>query len=273
MDTFQDYQIDEILPLEYDFSPLEERMSNPPAKQGIDWKWLITTVLGALVLMGTVTWTLANEFAKLDKHIGRVETAVRIVGAKQGGDTKTLIDEALAVAKNAADAGRTESAKNVLGIANRLLAEQKASREQLPQEFFDRTIGTYKKLQTSPALVDSAREGATTLAEYRSATSNVPSGFTLAIGEMGQRGPFRYLKDSLLSGQNVIKTEGCEGFGLDGWYLDNVVFENLRICYRGGVAVLSNVRFVNCQFDVGKSPRADQLIEAAVKQPANITLG
>jgi len=58
----------------------------------------------------------------VDKHIGRVETAVRIVGAKQGGDTKTLIDEALAVARNASDSGRTESAKAVLDIANRLLA-------------------------------------------------------------------------------------------------------------------------------------------------------
>ncbi len=60
---------------------------------------------------------------------------------------------------------------------------------------------------------------------------------------------------------------------MDGWYLDNVVFQNVTICYRGGLAVLSNVQFVNCQFDVVKSPRADQLIEAVVKQAANIALG
>ena len=274
MDTFQDYQIDEILPLEYDSPPAGESMADPSKKQRVDWKWWITTGIGLLVLIVGGAWKIKDELAKIDKHISRVETAVRIIGAKQGGDTKTLIDEALAVAKNAADAGRTESAKNVLGIANHLLAEQKASREPVPQEFFNRAIETYKKLQKSPALADSAWEGATALAEYRSATTSIPPGFSgVFIGEMGQKGPFRYLRDSLISGENAISAPGCEGFALDGWYLDNVVFENLTICYRGSVAVLSNVHFVNCRFDVQKSPRADQLLEAVVKQPVNINLG
>lgn len=51
------------------------------------------------------TWKVHDAFSKIDKHIARVETAVRIIGAKQGGDTKTLIDEALAVAKNASTQG------------------------------------------------------------------------------------------------------------------------------------------------------------------------
>jgi len=247
----------------------------------MDWKWIIPTVIGAIVLSGGIVWTVHYEISKLDeriagldKHIARVETAVRIVGAKQGGDTKTLIDEALAVAKNASDAGRTQSAKAVLDIANRLLAEQKASLEQAPQEFFDSAMQNYQKLRKSPALADSAWDGTTKLVEYRSAITSVPSGFNgAAIGEMGQKGGFRYLKNSLISGQNAIRTPGCQGFDLDGWYLENVVFQNVTVCYRGGSAVLSNVHFVNCQFDIVKSPKADQLIEAVVKQPANVALG
>jgi len=203
-----------------------------------------------------------------------VETAVRIVGAKQGGDTKALIDEALTVAKNAADAGRTESAKNILGIANRLLTEQKASSEQAPQEFFNTAIKNYEKLRKSPLLASLAWDGSTKLAEYRSAITPIPPGFNgVAIGEMRQMNGYSILKNSFISGQNAIKTPGCAGFDLDGWHVDNVVFQNVTICYRGGLALLRNVHFVNCQFDVLESPRADQLIEAVVKQPATVVLG
>jgi len=146
--------------------------------------------------------------------------------------------------------------------------------EQAPQEFFDSAMQNYQKLRKSPALADSAWDGGMKLAEYRSAITPLPPGFSgVSIGHMGQKGGFRYLKDSLISGQNAIRTPGCQGFEMDGWYLDNVVFQNVTICYRGGLAVLSNVQFVNCQFDVVKSPRADQLIEAVVKQAANIALG
>src|ERR1700686_601228 len=122
MDTVQEYEIDPVSYLEYASQPVRESMPKT-----IDWKGWLGLVMGAIVFVGGTTWKLASEFSKIDKHISRVEMAVRIIGAKQGGDTKTLIDEALTVAKNAADAGRTESAKNVLNIANRLLAEQKAS--------------------------------------------------------------------------------------------------------------------------------------------------
>jgi hypothetical protein len=274
MDTVQEYEIDLVTPLEYDSRTVRKSMANPPKR---DW----TGIFAGCVFVGGLLWVAHLEISKVDeriasvdKHIGHVETAVRIVGAKQGGDTKTLIDEALAVAKNAADAGRTESAKNILNIANGLLAEQKASLEQAPQEFFDSAIQSYQKLRKSPALADSVWEGTTKLAEYRSAITSVPPGFSsVYIGEMGKKGPFRYLKDSLVSGQNAIKTPGCQGFDLDGWYLDNVVFQNVTICYRGGLAVLNNVRFVNCQFDIVRSPKADQLIEAVVKQRANLALG
>lgn len=226
-----------------------------------------------LGLIGGGVWTLKSELSGIDKHIARVETAVRIIGAKQGGDTKTLVDEALAVAKNASDSGRAESAKNVLDIANHLLAEQKASREEVPQQFFDSAVQKYKELKKSPELHDAAWDGTIALAEYRSAITSVPPGMRVSIGEFSQKGNFRYLKNSVISGPNAMVMDGENGFVLDGVWLDNVVFENSRIIYKGGPVILQNVRFVNCQFEVKKSPQAAQLIEAAVKQPVNVTIG
>jgi hypothetical protein len=105
-------------------------MPNTPKEQ-IDWKWAFSTGIGAAMFMGGLLWAAHHEIsnlddriAGLDKHIGKVEMAVRIVGAKQGGDTKTLVDEALTVAKNDSAAGRLENAKIVLDIANRLLEQQ-----------------------------------------------------------------------------------------------------------------------------------------------------
>jgi hypothetical protein len=196
-----------------------------------------------------------------------------MVGAEQGGDTKTLVDEALAVAKNASDAGRTENAKIVLNIANRLLAEQQASREPAPQEFFDNAVQKYQAIKKSPELSDAVWDGTTKLAEYRSAINTVPTGFEVKTGELGRKGPFRYLKDSFISGPNAIAMGAEHGFVLDGFWLDNVVFENTTIIYHGGPVILENVRFVNCHFEVTKSPHSEQLIEAAVKQPVNVTIG
>jgi hypothetical protein len=257
----EDYAIDLKVPVEYDSRPLGESMPK------IESKWWITTGLVVIALVGGSTWTLAWEFSRIDKHISRVETAVRIVGAKQGGDTKTLIDEALTVAKNASDAGRDTSARAVLDIANRLLAEQQASRVEAPQEFFDSAIQKYQKLKKSPELSDSVWDGTVKLAEYRSAITTVPAGSVVRIGAIGQKGSFRYLKDSLISGPDAIGIGGENGFVLDGFYLQNDIFENATIIYHGGPVMLQNVRFVNCRFQVNRSAQAEQLMEAAIKQP------
>jgi hypothetical protein len=248
-------------------------MDNSPKR---DWSGIFTACLFA----GGLVWAAHFEISKLDekisnldKHIGRVETAVRIVGAKQGGDTKTIIDEALTVAKNASDEGRAESAKTVLDIANRLLAEEKASKQPAAQEFFDSTIKKYQKLQKYPGLADSAWEGSTRLVEYRSAISSVPPGATVRIGELSRRGPFSYLKDSFISGPNAIAMGTEKGFVLDGFELENVIFENATIIYHGGPVILQNVRFVNCSFEVRKSSQSEMLLEAATKDSVNVAIG
>jgi hypothetical protein len=129
---------------EYEAQMASEAMSNPIKRNiGIDWKWVVPTALGAAIFVGGCVWGFHSEIsrlderlASLDKHISRVETAVRIVGAKQGGDTKTLIDEALTVAQKAADAGRVESAKATLEVANHLIVTLKKENHPADQDFF-----------------------------------------------------------------------------------------------------------------------------------------
>src|SRR2546430_386478 len=78
------------------------------------------------------------------------------------------------------------------------------------------------------------------------------------IGQMGRNGPFQYLKDSLISGPNAIAMGTEKGFVLDGFYLDNVVFQNANIIYHGGPVILQSVRFVNCTFDVRRSSQSEK---------------
>jgi len=276
METLANYQIDLLEPLEYDSPSQGESPMAPPGKTGIDWK----AIFAGLVFGGGLVWAAHYEIVKLDEkiagidgHLTKVETAVRIIGAKQGGDTKALIDEALAVAKNASDSGRTEGAKTVLHIANRLLAERIASREPAAQDFFDGAVQKYRSIKKSPELSDALWDGTTKLAEYRSSITPVPAGIQVHIGQLIQRGGFRYLKDSLISGPNAVVFGSEHGFVLDGFWLDNVVLENTTIIYHGGPVILQNVNFINCLFEVRKLPQSEQLLEAATNQPANATIG
>ena len=108
METLAEYKIDLVSPLAYDSPPQGESPVAPPVKPKTDWKGWTSLVLASCAFVGGIVWLVHSEISKidssiagLDKHIARVESAIRMVGAKQGGDTKTLVDEALTVAQNA----------------------------------------------------------------------------------------------------------------------------------------------------------------------------
>jgi len=288
--------------LEYDALLASDSMVTTPKNNSrIDWKSVLPTALTAAIFVGGVLWAAHSEISKiddrlvnLDKHISRVETAVRIVGAKQGGDTKTLIDEALTVAKKASAAGHVDNAKTIVAYANRLLSEQKHYRIEAPQEFFASTLDNYQSLGKSPDLRESARAGTFLLAEYRSALQPQPELPTKTDNALPQLAgnpkvvlyPSIYqivsplhthtnidvigtgaatlqasfadrdmlIPDSkrwetnraTISGINII--DGNQS--LDGFIWDNVTFANMHIRYAHGTALLHNVRFVNCTFDL-----------------------
>lgn len=258
---------------------VEETMAPKDEKPKLHWTNWATFIIAIVLFVGGILWVAHHEIVQIndrlgsiDKHISRVETAVRIVGAKQGGDTKTLIDEALTVAKLAADAGHTENAKAIVEMTNRLLAESKPQLLNEPPAFFKQTLAKYQDLKKSPPLQDIAQSGAVSLVEYRSSSEQPPSRGTFISGTLGQLGGFIYWKDGYARGSNAWQTWVGKN-ALDHMILDNVTLEDADIIYNGGPVVLRNVRFINCRFHVPNSPAGDQLLTAAVDQPVNVSIG
>ncbi len=144
---------------EYEAQLGGEPVSSETSKNGrIDWK----AIFAGAVFAGGLVWAAHIEIDKindrlvaLDKHISRVETAVRIIGAKQGGDTKTLIDEALIAAKKASDAGRAENAKAALEVADHLIAVLPSDAFQAALPELKSALATGKKagLPVSPKVM------------------------------------------------------------------------------------------------------------------------
>jgi hypothetical protein len=284
-------------------------MQQKEIPKSVDWKGLCT----AGVFFGGLVWAAHHELgnlddriAALDKHISRVETAVRIMGAKQGGDTKTLIDEALTVAKNASDSGHSDDAKVAMDIANRLLQEQELSREPATQQFFDSTVQKYQSLGKTPALADSALDATVRLAQYRSAVTPPPSNYVALVFTYPVESQLRLFhntklvmgnfdvskvpgdafvmqpEDNPLHDIDVPKTSKpliMSGFlvggrqTLDDIQWSGVTFVDMRVKYNGGYLSLNNVRFINCTFDVPPSKHASRFVEYAALAQSSLTIG
>ncbi len=52
---------------------------------------------------------------------------------------------------------------------------------------------------------------------------------------------------------------------LDGEYLKNVVFRNIRVVYHGGPVILKNVYFLDCQFQVDSNEQSWRLLSSVIK--------
>jgi hypothetical protein len=236
-------------------------------------------VVGIVTIVGVIvgaTWTISHEFGVVDQHIARVETAVRIVGAKQGGDTKTLIDEALTVAMNDSSSGKEDKAKTVLAIANRLIGTQVKTGPPLTQSDFNKVLVKYQALNKFPPLAQDVHSGITLLADYRSATLPAPPhSSSVYIGESGMIGNLRFFRDSVFIGENALSSspKGTVGTVIDNVILENVVFRDATIVYNGGPLRLNKVQFINCRFRVGNSAHGVQFLEAAIKQESSLNIG
>src|ERR1039458_4106059 len=243
--------------------------------KGIAWKgWAALAITLVATVVGATLW-LDSKFNALDTRDQHVDMAVRIVGAKQGGDTKALMDEALAMASIDSSNGYPDRAIVALNIANHLVREQKEAHAAAPQEAFSNALAQYQTLKKTPALRSAAHEGIIQLAEYRT-DAETPSVTKLipGIGHMRQAGNLTYLSDSTIVGENylVIGPEG-KGTDIDGFIMQNVVFQDVTIFYGGGPLIMQNVRFINCRFKVSDSPQGDQLLTAAVEQQTDAKIG
>jgi hypothetical protein len=65
-------------------------------------------------------------------------------------------------------------------------------------------------------------------------------------------------------GPAILLVKGLSA-NLDGFYLQNVVFQNMQLTYHGGPLILKNVYFVDCEFRVDSSKGSWELLSAISK--------
>ena len=242
----------------------------------------IITLIGGLIALlpaiGGVGWRLHSEFSKIDeqmekidKHMGKLDIAIKILAEKQGGETKELVNDALAVVRMKLDSGQADQARSALSIANKLMVEQEASTIPVGHEYFERAAKVYSAALSQPTgnigLRDEAFVGSLRLAEYRSAIQgpykpvgtvfNCPPGsgetpFVDAIGDKSKA-------DRLVNGAKFINCPAS----LDGFTWRNVVWVNSHVSYSGGAVILENVAFVHCTFESVRNDNTEKLMQYA----------
>jgi hypothetical protein len=178
------------------------------------------------------------------------------------------VSAALDTAASEAKAGSPETANYHVQKATEVLQKLTASRKPAPSSFFKSTANRLSQLAHQDSSGMAIHSALTQLADYSAAVAKSPGDARVSIGEMSRLGPFTYMRDAYIYGDKGLNT-APEGTVLDGFFLDNVTFENATIVYKGGSLRLQNVRFIHCRFVVSDSPQGRLFLLAAAQQPVN----
>jgi hypothetical protein len=253
------------------------------------------TVISILILgVAGAGWKLHDEFTQRDESINRVEKhmaslqmAIKVLGDAQGGKTKELVDDALAISKLDIDTGHSIEARSAVSVATTLTAELKSSKVPADPKFFAESVNKFRGVGSyssgEPKLTDAAFEGILQLAEYRSALTSQPENFhakyeykvtknNLSIGHMEFINGHGKISDTIIYG-NALALGELGGISIDGLELENVVFNGTNIRYRGGFVIMKNVWFINCTFQVPQSVRGTEFLESAALGQTTKSLG
>ena len=190
-----------------------------------------------------------------------------ISGVRRFGKIKRYsVETSLDSAQQAIETGEIQYADRHLQQVATTLQKLTQTRTPAPPSFFDATAQKLKELRDVPIYNIDVHPALLQLAEYRSVNTPRPSELRsfAQVGELRRMGAFTFISDS------YFRRSG--NYDIDGFILDNVTFEEITISYRGGPVSLHNVRFINCRFIVPYSPRADQFLLAATRQPVNVEI-
>jgi hypothetical protein len=255
-------------PVEFS-SEFDPCIDMPVKPEKPDIKRWIEFIVFLLVFGGGIVWAGHHELDQLDTRLEKIErrldkfdSALRILSNAQNGDTKSLINEILAQAKEFSNAGRKDSALKFLAAANKLTDSVIIHQTTAPPSFFEQATLDLVPMSVDAQLRPTAFSTQTKLAEYRSALLPVPSVSGSisdcnhvhgAIGFANYSGEFRFARNG-----GVLN---CDHQLLDnvGWV--DWVFVNTHIEYRGGPLLLKNVKFVNCTFEVGVQQPAYRFLQ------------
>jgi hypothetical protein len=189
---------------------------------------------------------------------------------------RLVVEAGLTSAQRSIDVGEIPYADSNLHQVTTALQTLTIKRAPAPASFFVSATGKLDQMRSTGTPAD-VHPALVQLAEYRTAVIERPPdvpkpGSGAYVGHMDQVGGFTHIKDSYFDGEHAFA--GRLGVGaIDGLFLENVTFENATIVYYGGPLILKNVHFINCKFTVPNSSQGDQLLLAAIKQPANTQIG
>jgi hypothetical protein len=274
--------------------------SSPRESRRESWKsWLpigapVATLIVVIITVGihldNKISSLQVDMQKLTARTVKVEDAVKVLGDKQNNETKQIIHDLLAAARNG-DPKTVTSA--VQAASNLMILLRKEDRTADPQ-FFSSVLSGIQSLQEShpePQVALASFKAQQQLAEYRSAQEWIakkpgekdPYEFAFELAEqfqgshMGcsrnfkgesvwdiQNHEYKNPPNHLM--ENAVITN-CPQI-LDGWNWVNVVFINSRIKYLGGPLILNHVQFIHCTFErvAPNDPGKELLRYAALDQ-------
>jgi hypothetical protein len=265
--------LDEYFPLEADtfrgydclVMPMDK---NEPRKVASQATVILGTILTVLTIVGLAVgctvWVNAR-FSEVEKRLGKSEDAIKALGSEQSDKTNTLIKELLAQANSTIRTGKPELTERAVQAASVFIDSQKDQKVQSPPSFFrDTAISLLAVRQTSPnfAVSDNISQALVKLAEYRSASNSSAKESAFDVVRSGPEiikiKPPYSLNPGFLVIRGLLKN-GTQT--LDGIRWRNTSFENMHIIYLGGDMELSNVKFINCTFEIRtNSPKTDQFL-------------
>ena len=201
----------------------------------------------------------------------RTPRIVRTVAFHMPALKGLAVETELTSAERYANVGRVGAAGVHIREATDTIHTLASERAPAPNLFFASTASKLAILATKVPGED-VHQALLELAQYKTAIAQRPS-TEVRLGEIHRQGEWMILKDSYIRGENAIRT-GPFGTDIDGFVLDNVIFEDVTITYRGvAPVILRNVQFIDCRFNVPNTPKGDQLLLAAIQQPANVRVG
>jgi len=134
------------------FNKLEERVTeigeriakveggnrSPDARHGTWTVWLPigVPVVALIAVMTTVGIHLDNKIGSAQGRLGKIEDAVKVLGDNQNNQTKQIVHDLLAAARNA----NPQVASRILGTAASLVAVLQAEKRRATPKFFETGI-------------------------------------------------------------------------------------------------------------------------------------
>ena len=255
--------------------------------------------LGCFLLVSLVAGAL--EANRVENHLAAlgqsVEDLPKQMGAEFNGKLEKLradlVEEIISKAQKFSATGNFKQAAGATNAAAILIALARDKKIPPPDpSFFANAVDSLNGLADSSRgpsiLAEPVHRARVALAEYRSSLEQRPPHIgtptTVVIplnlaslmalhgsGAIWVGPPGLDMLKGAHSVSGVYLAEGWQT--LDGTKWDDVLFMDMHIRYNGGPAILKNVIFVNCTFEVNVGPREAKLLDYATLGLHSIKLG